>query len=598
MRILATTAAVATFLLIVLGGVVRVTGSGLGCPDWPLCHGQIIPPLEGPILIEWTHRFVTSLVSLLIVATAVVAWRSHRKEAGIFILANLALGLLALQVVLGGITVLLELPPTVVTFHLATALTLFATLIILAVNAWYRGPAGDNARSLSREGERFFTWAAAATMAVFALTLSGSFVVGSGASAACLEWPLCHGELWPWGQNLVTDIHLTHRVAAAAVTIFMFLLAFQAWRVRSIWLREARLVGWVVLLFATQVVAGGVMVLAGFTPWLRALHLTLAAAVWGSLVLISTFLYRGLRSAETLGKRKQRLEGDSALAKAADILSLTKPRILGLLLFTTLVAMVLAAGGLPKISVLIFTMIGGAFAGAGASALNSYLDRDLDSLMSRTQKRPLPAGRMDTATAIALGIAWSTFAFLLLGLGVNALSALLALAGIIYYVLIYTVWLKRSTPQNVVIGGAAGAISPLVGWAAVTGRIELLPLILFAIVFLWTPPHSWALALWVKKDYQRAGVPMLPVVAGEQATIRQITLYTLPLIALTMFPSIIKATGPIYGIGALVLGSGLLYYVVRLWQDPGTAWAKGLYKYSTLYLALLLALMVVDRIVW
>lgn len=593
LRILATMAASAIFLLIVLGGIVRVTGSGLGCPDWPLCYGQLIPPLEGPILIEWGHRLATTLVSLLVLAMAFLAARYFRQEPHIFLPGVAALGLLALQVVLGGITVLLELPPAVVTLHLAVALGLFATILVVATAAWM--PSENRGPGISKEGERFFAWAMAATMATFALILTGSYVVGSGASAACPDWPFCRGQLFPWGQQVIADIHLAHRVTAAGVGLVMLILVVQAWRQREELPREAKLAGIVVFLFLVQVLGGGAMVNSGLTADLRALHLALASAIWGILVILSARLYLQPRAVAISAAGNPPPQKRSFPSQAGDVISLAKPRILALLLFTTLVAMVLVQRGMPPATLVLLTLLGGGLAAGGASALNSYLDRDLDGEMSRTRLRPLPAGRLDPRTALALGIAWSTFAFLVLSLGVNASSALLAAAGIIYYVLIYTAWLKRSTPQNIVIGGAAGAIPPLVGWAAVANRIDLLALYLFAIVFFWTPPHTWALALWLKKDYQRVGVPMLPAVVGERETVRQMALYSLLLIPLTLLPIVPGLLGAMYAAAALLLGAGFLYYIHRLWQHPDAATAKLVYKYSTAYLALLFMAMVIDR---
>src|SRR3989440_1559736 len=254
-------------------------------------------------------------------------------------------------------------------------------------------------------------------------------------------------------------------------------------------------------------------------------------------------------------KRRSSLEGVSAAAvraAARDYLELTKPKVQSLLLFTTVTTMYVA--GTPPVSRVLLTCLGGALSAGGAGAINHYLDRDIDALMRRTANRPLPAGRISPRAALLYGIALGVTSFVLLAAAVNVLSAVLALAGLLGYVLVYTVWLKRSTPQNIVIGGAAGAVPPLVAWAATTGHLSGNALYLFAIVFYWTPPHFWALSLLMKDDYERAGVPMLPVVRGERETRRQIVLYSLLLVPVTLLPVVGQLFDGIYAITALVLG--------------------------------------------
>jgi len=277
-----------------------------------------------------------------------------------------------------------------------------------------------------------------------------------------------------------------------------------------------------------------------------------------------------------------------------DLVALTKPRIISLLLVTTIAPMFVA--GHPKWTLVLAVFIGGYLMAGGANAVNMYIDRDIDDRMSRTRLRPIPSGRMQAREVLAFGVLLSTTATWLLAQTANVLTAGLALAGFYFYVFIYTRWLKRSTPHNIVIGGAAGAFPPLVGWAAVTNRVDLMAVYLFLIIFYWTPPHFWALALLKQKDYGRAGVPMAPLVWGERETMRQMLWYSLILIPLTVLPVLFGGLGPIYLVSALVLGALLLAGVVRVmraevWTKP--AWR--LYKFSLLYLALLFAAMVVDR---
>jgi len=279
---------------------------------------------------------------------------------------------------------------------------------------------------------------------------------------------------------------------------------------------------------------------------------------------------------------------------AADLLSLTKPRIISLLLVTTVMPMY--AAGSPDFLTVLIVMAGGYLMAGGANAVNMYLDSDIDTQMARTRLRPIPSGRMGPRSVLAFGIALATAATFLLARFTNVLTALLALGGFYFYIFVYTRWLKRTTPQNIVIGGAAGAFPPLVGWASMTGTIDLTAVYLFLIIFYWTPPHFWALALLKQKDYGRAGIPMAPLVWGERETMRQMLWYNVILIGLTLLPFTFGAFGIIYLIAAIVLGGILLVGVIRVsrsveWTKP--AW--WVYKFSLLYLALLFLAMVIDR---
>ncbi len=277
-----------------------------------------------------------------------------------------------------------------------------------------------------------------------------------------------------------------------------------------------------------------------------------------------------------------------------DLVMLTKPRIISLLLVTTIAPMFVA--GNPGFLLVLVVLAGGYLMAGGANAVNMYLDRDIDTQMSRTKLRPIPSGRMGPRAVLAFGVALATAATFLLARFTNVLTALLALAGFYFYVFVYTRWLKRTTPQNIVIGGAAGAFPPLVGWAAMTGGIDLTAVYLFLIIFYWTPPHFWALALLKQRDYGRAGIPMAPLVWGERETMRQMVWYNVILIALTLLPATFGAFGIIYLVSATVLGAILLVGVIRVstakeWTKP--AW--WVYKFSLLYLALLFLAMVIDR---
>jgi protoheme IX farnesyltransferase len=279
-----------------------------------------------------------------------------------------------------------------------------------------------------------------------------------------------------------------------------------------------------------------------------------------------------------------------------DYIALTKPRVILLLEVTAVAAMVIAARGWPGWRLVLLTFAGGWLAASGANAINCWFDRDIDLTMGRTRTRPIPAGRIEPRQALAFGIGLGVASFVLLATTVNVLSAVLAMTALLFYVLVYTMWLKRSSMQNIVIGGAAGAIPPLVGWAAVTGSLNLTAVFLSAVVFYWTPPHFWALSLLLKNDYSRAGVPMLPVVQGDRQTRYQIVLYTIVLCLVTVLPVLTRSFGAVYLGGAVVLDTVLLTDAVVASRRPTARSARRLFYHSMIYLALLFAVMAIDRV--
>ena len=310
------------------------------------------------------------------------------------------------------------------------------------------------------------------------------------------------------------------------------------------------------------------------------LHLAFSAVAFAATLVLAAATYRGAAAPPATWR---------------DYVTLTKPRIMSLLLITGLGAMFVAAKGAPSAGLAVVTITGLALACGGASALNHVLDRDIDKLMGeRTRARPLAAERMPASHALEFGLALSAFSFVLLASLVNVLTAALALVGNLFYVLVYTRWLKRSTPQNIVIGGAAGAVPPLVGWAAVTGNLTLPALWLFLIVFFWTPPHFWALALLIRKDYAAARIPMLPVVRGVRETTRQIVLYVLVLVGITVVPVVWGPLGAGYLAAALALGAAFVLLALRLRRNATPRRASLLFHYSLLYLALLFVAMALD----
>jgi protoheme IX farnesyltransferase len=342
-----------------------------------------------------------------------------------------------------------------------------------------------------------------------------------------------------------------------------------------------------------QIGVAAAMVLHLLPPALRALHLLVGSLVWAALVLL-VFHSGRTPAAEPAVVAKE--PGVRRPSFAADLVTLTKPRIISLLLVTTIAPMFITPAGLPSWSQILWVLLGGYLMAGGANAINMWFDRDIDTRMSRTKLRPIPAGRISAAFGLAFGVGLGLAAFAVFWYRVNQLSAWLALAGLLFYVFIYTMWLKRTSPQNIVIGGAAGAFPPLVGWAAMTGRLDLAAVYLFAIIFYWTPPHFWALALIKQADYAKAGIPMMPVVRGEARTKYEMLVYTLMLLPLTIMPTLFGALGLFYGVAAVILGARLLWYCIRLLRERSiTPVAWQMYRYSLLYLALLFAAMGIDR---
>ena len=594
--------------LVTIGVVVRATDSGLGCPDWPLCHGQLLPPLgDAKAWIEWVHRTAAALIGFEIIGLAILAWVDHRDRRSLLWPSIAAVGLVGFQAWLGRETVRLGNSGESVTAHLAAAMLLVALLVYVTVRAGFPGRLGSGGGS-----QRFTLFAAFTTLATFALLLFGSHVTATDTALVFPDWPLMNGTLIP-ALNDLTSPHVLHRWVAAIVGVIVATLAVVAWRTQRDRPTLVRLAVGAAVLFAIQVVVGGLQVMTYLSAWTQTLHLALGAVIFAMLVGLSVTSYYAARSvAVNAGEGRgdgarpgiQATTGDRVRAYIA----LTKPRIIELLLVTTVPAMVLATRWVPGLDwgdwgwKVVWTLIGGTLAAGSANAINCYLDRDIDSLMTRTRRRPLPAHQVEPENAVVFGIVLGVLSFALMAWMINLLAAFLTLLAIGFYVVVYTMLLKRSTPQNIVIGGAAGALPPVIGWAAVTGNVGIPALILFALVFYWTPPHFWALSLRIRKDYAAAGVPMLPVVRGIPETTRQIALYTLLMVAISLLLWPVARMGLVYLGAAVGLGAVFVWQAVALWrrgasEEASTQGAIRLYKYSISYLSLLFVAIAVDALV-
>ena len=600
-RRLAIATAAATLLLIAWGGVVRATGSGDGCPDWPTCFGSWVPRLEYHTLIEYTHRFLAfvagtlSLVLCGVAVTDLIRSRGGRRPATVP--AAAAWGAVALaplflaQAAIGGWIIASGEDPGVVTLHFAVAFLVLGLTIAIAI--WARPAERGGIPSYAR----ITAWTAAAT---YGLLLVGTYVRAEGAGLAFRDWPLMDGRLLPDLSASGAGPMFAHRLLAIAVTALVIWCLVRA---RTMVPRSDRLVRLATLALALlvgQILIGGANVLSDLATWARAGHVAMSALVWAAVVALAVTARReptpeAIRDAADRAPEPA-TEPRSFPDTISAFVALTKPRIIVLLLITTVPAMLLAQRGIPSLWLILATLIGGTLAAGAANAINMYLDRDIDEVMRRTRRRPLPGHRVHPDKALRFGFALAAVSFTFLALTVNVLAATLALSAIAFYVFVYTMWLKRSTPQNIVIGGAAGAVPVLVGWAAVTGGLAWPAWVLFATIFVWTPPHFWALAMRVQDDYAAAGVPMLPVVRGEDETRRQIFLYALVLFGTTLLLVPVASMGPVYLATAVVLGGTFVFRALQLWRRPSPARAWKLFTFSIVYLAALFAAVAVDAV--
>ncbi|MGH2445343.1 MAG: heme o synthase [Candidatus Limnocylindria bacterium] len=581
---LAVAAAVATFVLIAVGGLVRATDSGLGCPDWPLCFGDWLPPADLHAWIEHSHRLTAAVfVGPLVGAVGLITVFTRRRNDLPLLAAAVVAGVLVIvQSLLGAAVVLQGLAAELVTAHLAMALTVFAAVIFIAERATH----GPMPAAHARPGLTRLIGITA--IAVFAQMLLGSWVTGHHAGLAYGDFPLMGGALIPTVLGDQQAIHLAHRALSVVVAGLVTWSAVSV--LRSTDAPRARTLAiWMVVLVVVQIALGGLNVVSRLSAFFVVPHLAIGAALWGASVWLALTTRR-------LQPSKAHQHGPMDTPRA--YIALMKPRIIELLLVTTVPTMVLAQGGIPSLSLMAAVVIGGTLAAGGANALNMYVDRDIDPVMRRTRRRPLPRRAVPPRNALVFGIGLSVVAFAWLTLTVNLLSALLATSAIAFYVFVYTMWLKRTTTRNIVIGGAAGCVPVLVAWAAVTGEVGLPALVLFGIVFYWTPPHFWALALRYRGDYAAANVPMLPVVRGEAETARQIVLYTIALIGVSLLLLPAAGMGWIYLVAAVVLGGFFLLAALRLRADAASGRAAiDLFRYSISYLTLLFAAVAVDALI-
>ena len=633
---LALASVVATWIMVVIGVIVRSTGSGMGCPDWPLCYGEVIPPLgDTAAWLESIHRWWGVVIGFLVLGLVVSAFRSMRTYRSVVAGSVLALGIVGFQAWLGKVTVDMNNSAETVLAHLATAMVLLATFLFIYVRSRFPAELPRHGASL-----RVPLLVGFAALSVFAVLLFGAETTcpgvdrGSAGCAALIfgDWPLFDGRFIPdfSADPAVANLQMrqfAHRVVAAVAGVIVLVTTLVLWR--SVRRAPARgtvpgaetmlgLVGGAAALFGVQVIVGALQIWTRVEPWAVSLHLSLGSLIWALLWGAAVYGWYCARAAVLPSAGEAALDEVHAVTAPADpagarvtqavslrdkaraYIALTKPRIIELLLVTTVPAMVLAwrfTDGLGPAEfgwLVLATLVGGSLAAGAANAINNYIDRDIDLLMVRTQRRPLPAHSIAPHDALVFGLVLTVISFAWLAFTTNLVAAFLALLAIGFYVVVYTLLLKRATPQNIVIGGAAGALPPMIGWAAVTGDISLPAIFLFAIVFYWTPPHFWALALRIRNDYAVADVPMLPVTHGVRETTRQIAIYTVLMVALTLIFFAVAKMGLLFLAGAVVLGGMFIFQAFAMAREGTDARAVRIYKFSITYLTALFALIILD----
>ena len=591
----------ATIGLVVIGVIVRATDSGMGCPDWPLCYGQLIPPTtdSGDVIaykawLEWIHRAIAAVIGLIVLALVFIALRNLKGRRSLQGASIALLALVLFQAWLGRQTVLESNSGASVTAHLASAMAFVGLQVwVLARSGYAETLAGIRRASGSVVAP------IVAAGAIYALLLFGSNVTGTDTGLLYPDWPLMGGTLFPPITELSTPMIL-HRYATAIVALILISSLWIVRREQGSPTHVRQLLTYATVVFAVQCVIGAVQIFTKLAPWTQTLHVALATMIWILTVgAASIALLEGRAAGRSLADAAERAPQTRRETLAAYI-ALTKPRIVELLLITTVPAMLLAAQGFPPLTLIAATLVGGSLSAASANVFNCIIDADIDAQMARTAARPLVTGRISVGAALLFASTLGVASFIFLALTTTIMAAFISLLAIAFYVLIYTLILKRSTPQNIVIGGAAGALPPVIGWAAVTGDISLVPVLLFALVFYWTPPHFWALALRIGSDYAAAGVPMLPVTAGPAETARQIWLYTILLVAMSLMLWAVAGMGLVY-LSVAVIGGGI--FLLRAWRlrsdvlgDGLLRGATRLYRFSISYLTLIFAAIAIDSI--
>lgn len=580
------------------GGFTRASFSGDGCGEhWPLCDGQVLPVLASTErLIEFSHRISSAIAGFMVIA--LVIWvrmtfargTQARRAAHLTLFFTITEGLVGAFLVVFGLvadhdsisrTISMSVH-MVNTFFLLGSLTMTGLFVTGLQTVRWRGQGAVGWGLMVAFGSVMLLAISGACSALGHMLKPTENVVGTALEA---------------GAHYLVRLQVLHPLIATSVGLYLILVAGMLNHLRPDSLVR-RSILWMMSLYGVQVVVGVASIFLKAPVAMQVVHLVLADVFWILLVAVSAYSLRdGVERVEIASEQAAPASVRSTgRALVKQYVALTKPRVISLLLFTTLTAMFMAARGWPGGWLLLAVALGGYMSAGAANAINMVIDRDIDGTMKRTARRPTVTQDIPSRHALAFAGILACVSFGLLWGAANLLAAVLALAGLVFYVVVYTLMLKRRTWHNIVIGGAAGAFPPLVGWAAVTNDLPILAWFLFALVFVWTPVHFWALALLIKDDYAQAGVPMLPVVRGERATVVQILAYAVLTVAVSVLPLFHRA-GAVYIGTAILLNVVLMLRCMQLYRQIDRPHAVSLYKYSMLYLAVLFLMFAVDRAV-
>lgn len=595
---------VVTVLVVLGGAVVRATGSGAGCGNhWPKCDGEIIPLFPtAERVIEFSHRATSGFFAIVAFICAAIGIRQFARGSQV---SKSSKGLVALTIIecligaalvrFGWVDQDTSAARAVVLalHHLNT--TLLVGVIALLVY-WASGGATIRFKGQGGVGTSLGIGLFGMVLVVVsgAMTALGDTLFPAHSSVQAVQTALTPTA------HFLEQFRIAHPVISVSATLYLLLSIAMVSRLRPDE-RVRKYSGFVSTLLVTQIVVGFINVLLKAPLWMQIVHLALSNTVWIAFVFLCAAALNP-RFADPIGQvEPEEVEKERPSNKELFLayVALTKPRIISLLLFTTIAAMFAAQGGWPPFGLFLAVFVGGYFSAGAANAINMVIDSDIDGKMVRTSTRPTVTHLISPSHALWFAFILEATSFALLSAVANVLTAFLALCGLLFYVFIYTLFLKRRTWQNIVIGGAAGAFPPLVGWAAITNSLSPLAWFLFAVIFFWTPVHFWALALIIKDEYAAVGVPMLPVVRGERATVIQITVYAVLTALLCALPLLSGDLGPLYFVAGTALNGLLVLRSVQLMKTPDKDHARVLFKYSMAYLALLFIVIAADRmVVW